>query len=487
MKILTRYILKQHIAPFIFAFSTVIFVFTVQFLTRTLDRLVGKGLPIETIVELVVLQMAWMVVLAAPMASLVATLMTFGNLTSSLEMTAIRAGGISLWRVLVPVMVAGLVLTYLAERFGNIILPEANHRAKVLMMDISRQKPAFALKDNVFSDMIYGYAIMARKTVDTTSKLYGITIYDYSQPNVTALITADSAEMEFSSDGNHLLMTLYQGEMHEIDRDTRLSYRKVSFYLHRVLFDATGYSFERSDESSVSRGDRELSASDMLAICDSLTLHIKAAQQTFQQNLSEFLRELILPSALFRDSLRAQLDVSPEHLSRDVDSVLTDLAQHTTTNFSLDSLGYLRRIAGERREAAVDYAITILRNNMTVTSSALYTIDNQELAISAYMVEVHKKYALPFACFFFVLVGVPLGVLAKRGGFGVGAGLSLIFFLLYWVFLIGGEKLADRQLISPAVAMWSGNVAILLVGIVLLIRASGVELTGWRRTKSQTM
>lgn len=484
MKILTKYILKQHIGPFIFAFSTVIFIFTVQFLTRTLDRLVGKGIPIETIVELVVLQMAWMVVLAAPMASLVATLMTFGNLTSSLEMTAIRAGGISLWRVLVPVMIAGLVLTYLAERFGNIVLPEANHRAKVLMMDISRQKPAFALKDNVFSDMIYGYAIMARKTVDTTSKLYGVTIYDYSQPNTTALITADSAEMEFSSDGNHLLMTLYQGEMHEIDRDTRLSYRKVSFYIHRVLFDATGYGFERSDESSVSRGDRELSADDMLAICDSLMLHIQAAQQTFQKSLSDYFRELILPRALLLDSVRAQVDFSPAWLSYTADSLLTELASHPAPELSLDSLGYLRRVAGERREPAIDYAITILRNNLTATSSSLYTIDNQEQAISAYMVEVHKKYALPFACFFFVLVGVPLGVLAKRGGFGVGAGLSLIFFLLYWVFLIGGEKLADRQLISPAVAMWSGNVVILLVGIVLLIRASGIQLTLWQRSKS---
>jgi lipopolysaccharide export system permease protein len=119
---------------------------------------------------------------------------------------------------------------------------------------------------------------------------------------------------------------------------------------------------------------------------------------------------------------------------------------------------------------------------MTITSSTLYTMDNHQDAMSAYMVEVHKKYALPFACFFFVLVGVPLGVLTKRGGFGVGAGLSLIFFLLYWVFLIGGEKLADRRLISPLVAMWSGNVVVLLIGLLLLLRASGLNVASiWRR------
>ncbi|MFN3385649.1 MAG: LptF/LptG family permease [Candidatus Thermochlorobacter sp.] len=482
MKILTKYILKQHIPPFIFAFSTVIFIFTVQFLTRTLDRLVGKGLSIATIAELVVLQMAWMVVLAAPMASLVATLMTFGNLSSTLEMTAIRAGGISLGRILLPVLVAGLILTYLAERFGNVVLPEANHRAKVLMMDISRQKPAFALKDNVFSDMIYGYSILARKTVDTTSKLYGITIYDYSQPNSTAIITADSAEMEFSSDGNHLLMTLYQGEMHDIDRNTRQSYRRVSFYVHRVLFEATGYGFERSDESAVSRGDRELSASDMLAICDSLLTQIAIAEKNYQKALFAHVQELVLPKSMLQpDTLLSQQLSETNRWSPEIDSLLAMLAQTPAAPMALDSMGYIRRVEGARREASMDYAITTLRNQMTATSGNLYTIDNQQNAVSTYMVEVQKKYALPFACFFFVLVGVPLGVLTKRGGFGVGAGLSLIFFLLYWIFLIGGEKLADRRLLSPAVAMWSGNAVILLIGLFLLMRASGVTLLKWQK------
>jgi lipopolysaccharide export system permease protein len=484
MKILTKYILKQHIPPFLFAFSTVIFIFTVQFLTRTLDRLVGKGLSISTIAELVVLQMAWMVVLAAPMASLVATLMTFGNLSSTLEMTAIRAGGISLWRVLMPVMGAGLILTYLAERFGNVVLPEANHRAKVLMMDISRQKPAFAIKDNVFSDMIYGYSILARKTVDTTSMLYGVTIYDYSQPTTTAVITADSAEMEFSRDGNHLIMTLYQGEMHDIDRDTYNSYRRVRFYAHRVVFEATGYSFERSEEGSVSRGDRELSADDMLALCDSIMAQMIIVEENFQKSLLEHLHELALPkSMMLSDSLRQSLQVRTAAVfSPETDSLFERLAQSPASPIELDSVGYIHRVEGPRRERAIDYAITILRNNMTITSSTLYTMDNHQDAMSAYMVEVHKKYALPFACFFFVLVGVPLGVLTKRGGFGVGAGLSLIFFLLYWVFLIGGEKLADRRLISPLVAMWSGNVVVLLIGLLLLLRASGLNVASiWRR------
>ena len=478
LRILTKYVLKEHIGPFLFGFVTVIFVFTVQFLTRTLDKLVGKGLDITVIIELVLLQIAWMVVLAAPMATLIATLMTFGNLTNTLEMTAMRAGGISVNRIMFPVLMAGLTLAWLTERFGNVVLPEANHRAKVLMMDVSRQKPSFGLKDGVFSDMIYGYSILVQKTFEQSPGLKGITIYDYTDAGKTAVVVADSGIMEFSRDGRYLLMTLINGEMHEIDKETQKSYRKVSFLYHKVLFDATGYGFERSDESAVSRGDRELSADDMLSICDSLSYQLNLARENRLREMRQHMDLLTLPtSLLLSDSVRLQLVVSElPSLSPPADSVLNAMAQRSTTAPPVDSLGYLRHVAIERRDIVADQALTILRNNMSLISNHLYRIGNYENNISSYMVEVHKKYALPFACFFFVLVGVPLGVMAKRGGFGIGAGLSLLFFLVYWAFLIGGEKLADRAIVAPSVAMWLGNGVIFIVGLCLNAIVSGVTL-----------
>lgn len=232
-----------------------------------------------------------------------------------------------------------------------------------------------------------------------------------------------------------------------------------------------------------SRAATELSASDMLAICDSLLLQIASAEKNYQKALFAHIQELVLPHSRLRQDTLSQIQIQqssePDLLSPEIDSLFAVLAQTPAMPMTLDSIGYIRRVEGARREASLDYAITTLRNQMTATSGNLYTIDNQQNAVSTYMVEVHKKYALPFACFFFVLVGVPLGVLTKRGGFGVGAGLSLIFFLLYWIFLIGGEKLADRRLLSPAVAMWSGNAVILLIGLFLLMRASGVTFLKW--------
>lgn len=462
MKILHRHILLAHIGPFFFGFFTVIFVFLLQFLTRTLDRFVGKGLDITVIIELIVLQIAWMVVLAAPMGVLIACLMAFGKMTNELEITAMRAGGISLWRLMYPVLIASAILTVLVERFGNAVLPEANHQAKVLMIDISRKKPSFGLQENVFSNLIYGYSILARKTSETTSDISGVTIYDYTRPQSEVVITAETGKFEYSSDFRYLIMTLYDGEMHEVDKNTRKQYRRVEFQKHKVLLDASGFGFQRSDESAVSRGDRELSASTMLGICDSLQAQIDSTKRRLAHATDDMFARLFSGTSLQVDSL-----------------VLNDIQKTNPT--PADTLAYLHALPASEYTNTVDRASAMARNLQTQTSNALFSIRNDQETQRKYMVEVHKKFSIPFACFCFVLVGVPLGVLAKRGGFGIGAGLSLAFFLMYWAFLISGEKLADRAIVSPSVAMWAGNVVLILIGAGLFFAVSGTSfrwLTG---------
>ncbi|NTW50156.1 MAG: YjgP/YjgQ family permease [Chlorobiales bacterium] len=460
MNILSRYILKSHIGPFLFGFITVVFVFTMQFLTRYLDKLVGKGLDFGVILELIFLQIAWMVVLAAPMAVLISTLMSFGNLTNSMEMTAIRASGISLFRIMTPVLIAAAAVTLFVERFNNIILPEANHEAKVLLMDISKTKPSFGLQENIFSDMIYGYTILARHTDEKTSDISGITIYDNSNPQRQIVITADSGSFEFTKDYRYLIMTLKHGEMHELVTPSRLAYRKIRFGKHRVVFESTGFGFERSNESSVSRNDREMSASSMLQICDSLSQRSQQFRQNVKVSIDKGSR------AIFQDTL--------VHFSAAGNEV------RTASLSPGDSIGILRHIAPDRRFKVLDRAIFLARNGFNEAQIQSFNLENNESSRNKYMVEVHKKYSIPFACLFFALVGVPLGVLARRGGFGVGAGLSLLFFLIYWSFLIGGEKLADRGLLSPGLAMWMGDIVLVLIGSTMLYIVTGRRLISSR-------
>ena len=434
MKILYRYILKEHIGPFLFAFLTILFVFTLQFVTRFFDRFVGKGLEFFVVAELIALQIAWMVVLAVPMAVLIATLVAFGNLTNNSEMTVMRAGGLSLYRLIVPVLFAGALLAGLMERFNNIVLPEANYQAKLLLKDITRAKPSFGLTENAFSGLVDGYSILVRETGKNADTLKGITIYETKEDDEKTVITAESGNIEFTSDYHYLILTLYNGEMHELHGGDKEEYRIMTFDKHRFVFSSTGYGFERTDGSEVRRGDRELSAKRLYSMGMQFKKRANDAVAQIGQNLA---RE--------REAINALKNV-----------VRT---QHVTGE----------QVTQKRNAEAVEQVEKILAR----IDREIEHMDRSRKMYNKYMVEFHKKYALSFACIVFVLVGAPLGVLAKRGGFGIGAGLSLVFFILYWSLLIVGEKLSDRGLLDPGISMWLANIVMLLVGLIAMFRVSG--------------
>ena len=210
MKIIDRYILKAHIGPFLFAFVTIIFVLILQFFATFADRFMGKGISILAIVELIALQSAWMVGLAAPMAVLVAVVMAFGSLTTTSEMTVFRATGISLYRLMIPVLLMGLLLSFCVERFNNIVLPKANYYAKSMMVDIARSKPAFGLTENAFSTLLDGYSIFVRKSDEDSKELMGIVIYDATRHGYSTMVTAEKGTIDFTADYQYLYTVPHQ-------------------------------------------------------------------------------------------------------------------------------------------------------------------------------------------------------------------------------------------------------------------------------------
>lgn len=440
--ILYRYILRAHVAPFIFALVTLIFIFLLQFVMKFIDQLIGKGLSIWVITELIALNLAWIVVLAVPMSVLVATLMAFGGLSSNHEITAMKVSGMSFVHMMAPVLVAATVLTVLVFKFDNNVLPDANHRTKVLMTDIRRKKPTLALVPGLFSQDINGYSILVKKTFEHTNDLEGVTVYDYTNPNTGVVITAERGSILFSPDYRKILMDLRHGEIHELVMPEMKEYRKIHFEKHRIAMAAEGFEFERSPDNAFQRGDRELSIESMQHRIDSLHTLNAQAQARIQQITSTHIDKL-----LFGGSLNP---ASNPTLGRD--SIITAMNQvHAIRNMIENELGL---------------------------------IEYNELQIDRYMVEIQKKYSIPFACIIFVLVGVPLGIIARRGGFGVATSFSFFFFLLYWAFLIGGEKLADRGFITPFMGMWSANILIGLMGIYLTIKTTRETLTiNWPRLR----
>ncbi len=405
---------------------------------KFMDQLVGKGLSARIIIELMLMNLAWMVVLAVPMAVLVATLMAFGGLSASNEVTAMKASGVSLYRMMFPVLILGVLISYLMIEFNNKILPEANHRSKTLMIDIRRKKPTLTLVPGLFSQEMPGYSILVRKTFEESNELEGVTIYNHTDPSKNTVITARRGKLSFSEDYRKLIMDLYDGEINELNTTDFKVYRAIKFERQRLTTVAEGFEFERSSNNAFGRGDRELSSGEMRYIVDSL-----------QQQLNEIETRI----TRYNNGLNEKLftgSIAPSDQTR---GVWSPMEQYTNINSQL----------------------MFFRN---VVESELANYTYQEKQIRVYDVEIYKKYSIPIACFVFVLVGAPLGVMARRGGFGIAASLSLGFFLLYWASLIGGEKLADRELIDPWLGMWVANIAIGLLGIVLTYRIAkeNVEL-----------
>lgn len=395
---------------------------------RFIDKIVGKGLDAWTIVKLICLNLAWMVVLAMPMAALVASLMAFGALAGSNEMTAMKASGISFLRMLFPALILGLFLAFADLTFNNDVLPDANHAAKDLMNDIQRKKPTFTVRAGQFSDdgSLPGYSILAQKTSENSSDLFGVTIYDHSVTNETRVLTAKKGNLSFTSDFRKLVLTLHSGEMHQFFNSDGSDYRRGTFETYVVRIPTNGFDFMRQGESE--RSDRELSANDLMRYVLKRDTAV-AREKTALENLL----------------VKFGNDITSRRKSALLDSVIADSNR-------------LSMVVGTLRQSLFQ-----------IPSEASQLIGTQ-LDRGSYLVEVHKKYALPAACLIFILLGAPLGAIAKRGGIGVGVGFSIGFFILYWASLIGGEKLADRGLISPWHGMWAADIVFGIVGGFLTLR-----------------
>ncbi|MCF8260879.1 MAG: LptF/LptG family permease [Melioribacteraceae bacterium] len=432
--IIYRYILKNHLAPFLFGNVTLISIFLLQFLMKFADRLVGKGLGFWLITKLIAYNLAWMVVLVVPMAVLVATLMAFGSMAHDNEVAIFKATGISLYKMIMPPLLAGAFLCFLLIQFNNYVYPNANHAARILMQDISRKKPTLSLVPGVFSQEVRNYSILARDIEQESNTLKDLTIYDDSGLNKKSVVTAKSGKIYFAKNQKKLILDLVDGEIHESDMKTREIYRRLRFEKHKIAMDGSQFTFEQSTPGG-RRGDRELGAQDILLIIDSLEIQKNHYIEEYQKAF----------------------------------------AQHFEYDFVKEN--EKRRFDNNNKDHILIRAEEKVKNQFATLKQKILRVEYKDKEINKFWVEVHKKYAIPGAIIVFILIGVPLGTMTRKGGFGVAAGISLLFFLIYWAFLIGGEKLADRGLLSPFWGMWSANFVLGALGVFLLVRAAKERVT----------
>jgi lipopolysaccharide export system permease protein len=438
--ILYRYIIKEHIFPFFSSLSIIVFLFVMQQAVYLLDKIISKGLDPIIVLEVFIIQLGWIIALAIPMAILTSTLMTFGRMSGDNEITSIKASGQSLIPLMVPVFSAAAVLGVLLIFFNNSILPDANHRTANLISDISRKKPAAFIEPGILIRDFTGYTIYTSDVDSKSGLLRGIKIFS-DMPNQDPSITmADSGLIRMTPDQQYLEMTLFNGESHSTPRNNKDDYFIVRFKKQIVSIKNVNSDFERT--SSSYRSDREKSSSMMLS-------DIKEFKTSNLQYNKEF--------GGFLDSIESSI--------RKFDTVAK--SQQDSVKALPDTLTFGKWVTSiEPSRPALTGA---LQEHNDFFDRIFRRIHSNNILISQYMVEVHKKYSIPAACLIFVLIGAPLGIMARRGGVAVGASYSLFFFILNWIFLLTGESMADKMKISPFLAMWSGNILIGICGIILTL------------------
>jgi lipopolysaccharide export system permease protein len=433
---LDRYILREHNGPFWFALLVITLVLIVDFIPDVVSMVVSKGLETSVILQVFVLNLAWMLALSVPMAVLSGTLMAFGRMAADSEILAAKAAGVSLYRIVAPVLLVAALFGTGLIYFNNEVLPDANHKARLLMSDIRRKRPTLDLRPNVMEDRIAGYHLLIKEIDPRSSKIADITIFEQKGRQSPRTVVAKKGDMSYSADGGTLILKLFDGEIHEIDPNDIGKYRRTAFEQQTFYLGGVDDEFNRTD--SEYRTDREKSSRQMLGDIAVWQAAIIPHYQTINTACSSMVSALFIG---LPDTVNSQLPLP------------------------IASSAFIRAASPtEARGRALNRSERIRGIIMRETAA----IANQTRLINQYRIEIHKKYSIPAACIVFVLVGSPLGVRSRRGGLGVGMGVSLGLFLVYWAFLIGGEDLADRGIVSPVWAMWSADFLIGVVGLTLL-------------------
>lgn len=474
MTVLSRYLLRLHLVPFIYALSALTGLLLLDQIAKKFGDLVGKGLPWTAIVEVFALSVPFLVAMTIPWSVLVGVLWAVSRLNTDNEITALRAGGISIGRIVRPLLVAAGILTVVAFLFNDQVLPRSNHRLRALLTDINRTKPTFSLKEQVINEVKRNRLFLrAGRINQATFMLYDVTVFDLGSQNNRRVTYADSARMAFTEDQEHLYLTLWDGSMHEFDRSNPGAFQIMQFERDRVRVEGVGNAFERTTDDQY-RSDREMSVCQMDSVIRQARRDFTRSEQQAEAIELNSVRGLVGLRPVKLDQREARF--GPSVYCRALDRVTSWLTPETAQ---------AQESRARASDAAAQATIRISEEPPRINSAIVIRdrARNARIRAANYLVEVHKKYTIAAACLVFVLIGVPAAIKFPRGGVGLVIGLSTGVVTVYYVGLIAGESLANRLIVSPFWAMWTTNLMFAIVGLIGLWRirteATTVRAGGW--------
>ncbi len=450
------FVLKAYLLLFFGTFFVCLFIFMMQFMWRYMDELVGKGLPVDTLLLFFYYAGLTLVPMALPLAILLAALITFGNFGERFELLSMKAAGIPLVRIILPVFlfVAGLSIASLF--FQNYTSPYATKQLGTLLLSMRQKSPELEIPEGIFYSDIPGYNLYVERKDLETGMLYGLMIYSNTDGYEDAqIVLADSGRLQSTEDKTHLLLTLYDGERFQnmqqqgsIGERTNVPYLRETFIkeVDVITFDAN---FNMLDAAQLRGNASTKNLREIVAGIDSLTLRSDSVgRSTYAHTTTGFMRRN-LPEGQ-KDSARLVARIVPPE---DIDSAFLHLSTEQKQNV-------MRSALYKSRNGKAEYEFRTLITNDT----------NRQLRL--HLVEWHKKFTLSVSCIIFFFIGAPLGAIIRKGGMGVPVVLSVLIFIFYYIINASGEKLAKSGEIVIWLGVWQSSIILFPIGAFLTYKAN---------------
>ncbi|AHM58563.1 permease [Flammeovirgaceae bacterium 311] len=527
MKKLDKFILKAFLGPFVLTFLVVVFILLMQYLLKYFDEIVGKGLGPMVYAEMLFYFAVSLTTLALPLAVLLSSLMTFGNLGEHFELTAIKSSGISLVRTMLPIFVFTLFLTAFAFYNNDRIVPKVNLKAYSLLYDIRQTKPSLSLEEGSFYNGIPNYSIKVNKKYPDEVSLKGLIIYDHSKGRGnTDVILADSGRMYMFGNDRYLMFELYNGINYSEPKaeqggfslnDKPAEFMRNEFSKTKLVFSMESFGMSQTPQDYFAENKIMKNVSQLTADIDSMENKIIEARYTIYSNVQNYnpyinktrvmvpeqlkqqyrivdsLNKVKLMQTYGMDSVNGGPNMSGMAYTRE--SLMSrkqvmDL-EESGSEKAMNSIGggskekkqfeptladtvYLEPLeAGNKHKQLEAYRSAVgqlryIKNNYEVYGGRA---DELQRSIYQWQIEIHKKWAQAAACLVMFMIGAPLGAIIKKGGLGVPVIVSIAFFIVYYVLTMFGDKWAREGIVSPELGIWSANLLLLPFGLFFLRQA----------------
>lgn len=474
LKTIHKLVLKSYLGPLVLTFFIITFVLMMNFLWRYIDELTGKGLGLGVIIELLVYATINLIPLGLPLAMLLAGIMTMGNLGENFELQAMKSAGVSLMRILKPLIWVTVLMSIGSFFLINNLVPYANKKMTSILIDIRRQKQVLELKDGLFFNGIDDMSIRVEHQNPETGELDNVLIYDNrsTSGNMTTTV-AERGYIRLSEDKRYLLVTLYNGDNYQHTRNnqwyTDNSLRHDNFEVQDISIPMEGFDFQRTDNNEMLNGSQTKNIVELQQSIDSLS-------QVVNTSTSQSYEPLLRDNIFSKDTQVTQL---PDSLKIDKSGFIDVSLLDTIANLPLRGRNEVWNIA---HTAAVESRNSFSFDE-TMTKDALTQLYKSKN-------DWHRKLSLPISVIIFFLIGAPLGAIIRKGGLGTPIVISVFFFVVYYIITLTGEKASVEGQWSAVMGMWISTIVLSPIAVYLLIKAtndSSLLDTEWYWAKYQKL